>query len=83
MGEIINNGIHERWLDARLDRRHSMQIRLDRRDAGTQACCVYLQVFHNALNVITRLRQGDALHPIDRINLGITRVAVLDRKSVV
>ena len=55
MGEIINNGIHECWLDAWVDCRHSVQVGLDRRDAGTQACRVYLQVFHNALNVIAGL----------------------------
>jgi hypothetical protein len=68
------NGIHECWLDACSDCRHSVQVRLDCRDAGAQACRVYLQVFHNALNVIARLSQWYALHPVNRINLGITRV---------
>ena len=57
--------------------RHSVQVRLDSCQPGAHARAINLQVFHNALNVIARLRQGDALHPINRINLGITRVAVL------
>ena len=71
------NGIHICWLRAWFDGHHSVQIRLDSCDTGAQAGCIYLQVFDNALNVIPRLGQWDALHPIDRVNFGIAWVAVL------
>src|ERR1700757_3985168 len=70
------NGVHECWLRVWFDSRHAMQIWLDSCNTGTQACRIDLQAFHDPLNVIARLGQWDALHPINRINFGIARIAV-------
>ena len=58
-------------------RRRAMQVGLDRRGAGAEARAVDLQVLHDALDVVARLGERDALDPIDRVDLGIARIAVL------
>src|ERR1700687_3522700 len=62
---------------APLDRRRAVQVGLDRRGAGAEARAVDLQVLHDAQDVVARLGERDALDPVDGIDLGIARTAVL------
>src|ERR1700712_3619362 len=50
------------------------QVRLDQQ-LGTTAETepIDLDVLHDALHVVARFRERDALHPIDRIDIGIAR----------
>src|ERR1043166_6127449 len=73
----MRSGVHICWFRLWFTGHQSMQIRLDSCDTGAQAGGVYLQVFHNALNIIPRLSQWDAFHPIDRVNFRIAWVPVL------
>src|SRR5215813_8210950 len=69
---LIRRGL----LRTRLDRRSAMQVGLGRRGAGTEAHAVDLQVLDDPLDVVARLGERDALDPVDRIDLGIERIAV-------
>src|SRR5437660_5982243 len=52
------------------------QVSLDQDvGAAAEAVAVDLHVLHHALDVVARLRERDALDPVDRIDLGIARVA--------
>ena len=68
--------VHQGRLGARLDSRRALQVRLDHRGAGTEARTVDLQVLQHTLYVVARLGDRDALDPVDRVDLGIARVAV-------
>src|SRR6266481_6902163 len=61
----------------RLDGGGAMQVRFDRRRAGAEVRTVDLQILHYPLDVVTRLGERNALDPIDRIDLGVARIAVL------
>src|SRR5437867_1535847 len=57
--------------------RPASQVRLDQETrAAAEADAIDLHVFHDALHVVARLRERDALDPVDRIDLGVARVAV-------
>ena len=45
--------------------------------AALEAHAIDRQILHHALNVVARLRERDALDPVDRIDRGIARVAEL------
>src|SRR5271169_3644409 len=64
-------------LGAPFDRRRAVQVGLDRRADVAKALAVNLQVLHYTLDVIACLGQRNALYPIDRVDLGISRIAVL------
>jgi hypothetical protein len=55
----------------------AVQVGLDGRSAGAEANAIDLQVLHDALDVVARLGKRNALNPIDSIDLGIARIAVL------
>src|SRR3984893_15296982 len=76
-GRSMGNGFHQGWLGARLDRRGAVQVRLDRRSAGTEARAVDLQILHYTLDVVARLGERDALAPVDRLDLGTALSAML------
>src|SRR5262249_35921680 len=59
------------------DRSQSVQIGFDRHDFCAEARIIHLQIFHNSLHVITRFGQRDSLYPIDSIDLGVARIAML------
>src|ERR1700674_3308328 len=72
----------------RQDRRNnpSMSTEIDRRirrlehlppRAVAEAHAIYLQVLHDALDVVARLGKRNAFDPVDRIDLGVARIAVL------
>ena len=63
---------------ARADSRRAVQIRLDGRDAGPEAGAVDLEVLHYTLNIVACLGERDAFDPVNRIDFGIARIAVLD-----
>src|SRR3974377_90075 len=44
--------------------------------AAAEARAVDLQVLYNPLHVVARLRDRDALHPVDRIDVGVARIAI-------
>ena len=54
-----------------------MQVGLHSRGAGAEARAVDLQVLHDTLRIVARLSEWDAFDPIDRIDFGIARIAVL------
>jgi hypothetical protein len=54
-----------------------MQVGFKRRGALAKAPAVDLQVLNDALNVVAGLSEGNALNPIDRVDLGIARITVL------
>jgi hypothetical protein len=54
-----------------------VQVGLHRRGAGAEPRAIDLQVLHDTLHIVARLSGWDAFDPIDRINLGIARIAVL------
>src|SRR5262249_27196697 len=74
---LLRNSCHRDRLGARLDRRCTVQIRLDRGGAGAEPCAVDLQILHDPLDVVARLGERDALDPVDGIDLGIAWIAVL------
>src|SRR5262245_55377248 len=54
------------------------QVGLDQEPrAAAEAHAIDLQVLHDALDVVARLRKRNAFDPVDRIDLGIARIAVL------
>ena len=55
----------------------AMQVGFNRRGDVAEALAVDLQVLHNALDVVARFGERNALNPINSINLGIARIAVL------
>ena len=60
-----------------LDHRDTMQVWLDRRGVLAEARAVDLQVLHHPLDVVARLGEWNALDPVDGIDLGIARIAML------
>jgi hypothetical protein len=54
-----------------------MQVGFYRRGSIAKAPAVDLQVLHDALDVVARFGKGNALNPIDGVDLGIARIAVL------
>src|SRR5450759_381602 len=59
-------------------RNPAMQIELrHHRRAGVETDTIDLQVLHHALDVVACFGERNAFHPIDRIHLGIARIAVL------
>src|SRR5438874_2343908 len=63
---------------ASIARRTAPQVRLDQElRPAAEAHAIDLQVFQHPLDVVARLRERYALDPIDRIDLGVTRIAVL------
>ena len=44
--------------------------------AAAEAGAIDLQVLHDPLHVVARLRERNALDPVDRVDLGIARIAV-------
>src|SRR5579871_6327286 len=55
----------------------AMQIGLDLQPrSAAKARPVNLQVLHDPLHVVPRLGEGDQFDPVDRIDLGIARIAV-------
>ena len=57
--------------------RAAAQVGLDQQlAAAAEARAIDLQVLHDPLDVIARLGDRDALDPVDRIDLGIARIAV-------
>ena len=79
----LGNGLYQNRIGPRPHWRRAMQVGLHGRGAGAEARTIDLQVLHHTLHVVARLRERDAFDPVDRIDLRIARVAVLDRKSVV
>src|SRR6266446_7501571 len=73
----LRNSCYRDRFGARLDRRGAVQVRLDRGGAGAEARAVDLQILHDPLDVVARLGERDALDPVDGIDLGIARIAVL------
>ena len=69
---LFGNSVHKCWLGAPLNLRRSVQVGLKCCDASAQARAINLQVLHNTLNIIARLGDWNALHPIDCIDLGIS-----------
>src|SRR6516164_5945104 len=67
-GALLNRG----WLC-----RGAMQVGFKRRGALAKAPAVDLQVFDDALNVVARLGEGNALNPINCVDLRIARITVL------
>ena len=56
----------------------AMQIELrHHRSTGVEANAIDLQILHDALDVVARFGKWNALHPINRVDLGIARIAVL------
>src|SRR5215468_4253825 len=52
------------------------QVSLDQKLGATaEADAIDLQVLEHALHIVARLRERDALDPIDRIDVGIARIA--------
>src|SRR5262249_57684705 len=52
------------------------QVGLDQElRAAAEAHTIDLQIFEHALHIVARLRERDALHPIDRIELAVPRTA--------
>src|ERR1700704_5320489 len=57
-------------------RRAAMEIRFDQQPGpAAEAHAIDLEIFEHALDVVARLREWDALDPVDRIDLGIARIA--------
>src|SRR5580704_807591 len=54
-----------------------MQVGFKRRGALAITRAVDLQILHDPLDVVARLGKGNALDPIDRVDLGIARITVL------
>jgi hypothetical protein len=53
-------------------------MHVGRRSGGVKkARAIGLKILHYALHVVTGLGEGDALNPVDGIDAGIARVAVL------
>src|SRR5437763_16799793 len=63
---------------ASIARRTAPQVRLDQElRPAAEAHAIDLQVFQYPLDVVARLGERYALDPIDWINLGVPRIAVL------
>ena len=54
-----------------------MQVGLGGRNRSGEAGAVDLQILHDALDVVARFGKRDALDPVNRVDLGIARIAVL------
>ena len=54
-----------------------MQIGFDLQPrSAPEACAIDLQILHDALYVVAGLRERNLLDPIDRVDLGVARIAV-------
>ena len=61
-------------------RRAAAHVVLDQQRHGgivIETRAVDLQVFQHALDIVAGLREGDALDPVDRVDIGIARIAVI------
>src|ERR1700730_7450521 len=45
--------------------------------ASVKTNTINLQILHDALDVVSRFGKRNAFHPIDRIHVGIARIAIL------
>ena len=53
------------------------QVRLDQQlCSAAEAHAIDLEIFQHALDVVARLGKWDALDPVDRVDLGIARIAI-------
>src|SRR5260370_29219976 len=79
----LRNSCHRDRFGARLNRRRAVQVRLDGGGAGAEPGAVDLQILHDPLDVGARLAEPDALDPVDRIDLGIARIAFSEPRHYV
>src|SRR5438477_9282474 len=75
---LRSSGCLSRWKRRRVRLlRHYALVTLRRhRRAALEPHAVDPQILDYALDVVSRLRQRDALDPVDRIDLGVARIAV-------
>src|ERR1700733_2462856 len=74
---LFGQSIHRRRPAGTLHVGPAVQIGFDGGDAGAETQAVDLKILHDALHVIARLGDRNALHPVDFVDVGIARIAML------